>query len=120
MRRSCEFLGAGLACGFQTGVKLMTKSETDPPVRARIMVSGRVQGVGYRAFAARAAIHRGLLGGVRNLDDGGVELDVEGGKVTIEDLICQLKVGPPAGHVTQIKTEWCEATGRYSDFVVWY
>ena len=46
-------------------------------VRAQILVSGRVQGVGYRAFAARVASRHALLGGVRNLDDGRVELDVK-------------------------------------------
>lgn len=98
----------------------MTQSASPPPVRARITVSGRVQGVGYRAFAARAATQRGLLGGVRNLDDGRVELEVEGEKAAIEELVRQLKVGPPAAHVTKIETEWEAATGRYSRFDIWY
>ncbi|HXV68802.1 MAG TPA: acylphosphatase [Nitrospira sp.] len=98
----------------------MTKSGAEPPVRARVTISGRVQGVGYRAFAARAATQRGLLGGVRNLDDGRVELDVEGGKMAIEGLLRQLKAGPPAGQVTTIETVWGAATGRYSGFDIWY
>jgi len=97
----------------------MTQSAV-PPVRARIKVSGRVQGVGYRAFAARAASQRRLCGGVRNLDDGRVELDVEGSRVAIEELLHELKVGPPAGHVTTIETEWSAATGRFSGFGIWY
>ena len=53
-------------------------TETDASVRAKILVSGHVQGVGYRAFACRAAVSRGLTGGVENLDGGQVALDVEG------------------------------------------
>lgn len=98
----------------------MPTSPTEPPVRARVMVSGRVQGVGYRAYAARVATQQGLLGGVRNLDDGRVELDVEGAKAVIEELVRQLKIGPPAGQVTRIETEWGAATGRYSRFDIWY
>lgn len=98
----------------------MTESATEGPVRARIRVSGRVQGVGYRAFAARAADRRGLRGGVRNLDDGRVELDVEGNRGEIEALLLDLKKGPPAAHVTEIVTEWGAATGRFTSFSVWY
>ena len=84
------------------------------------MVSGRVQGVGYRAFAARAASRHGLLGGVRNLDDGRVELEVEGTRAAIEALLCDLKAGPPAARVTKIQTEWNDATTRFSSFSIWY
>jgi acylphosphatase len=98
----------------------MTESAAGQPVRAHILVSGRVQGVGYRAFAHRAATAQGLTGGVRNLDDGRVELDVEGPQAAIEALLLQLKAGPPAGHVTKIETEWMTATGRFAGFSVWY
>jgi acylphosphatase len=98
----------------------MTEAAAEGPVRAHIWVSGRVQGVGYRAFAARAAGRRGLCGGVRNLDDGRVELDVEGGRGEIEALLLDLKKGPPAAHVMKIVTEWATATGRFTSFSVWY
>jgi acylphosphatase len=89
-------------------------------LRAKLLVRGRVQGVGYRAFAARVAAQRGLCGGVRNLDDGRVELDVEGPKDQILILIEDAKTGPPASRVTTIDVEWSPATGRFSDFQVWY
>jgi acylphosphatase len=98
----------------------MTESAGKAAVRAHVVVSGRVQGVGYRAFAARAASRHGLLGGVRNLDDGRVELDIEGMKAAIEALLRDLKFGPPAAHVTKIETEWADATGRFSSFGIWY
>jgi acylphosphatase len=92
----------------------------EPPVRAHILVVGRVQGVGFRAFAARIATRLNLLGGVRNLDDGRVELEVEGGKLVIEDLLRELKAGPPAAHVRTIAVEWSVATGRHSHFDIWH
>lgn len=98
----------------------ITQSVDEPPVRVRILVSGRVQGVGFRAFAARTATRLDLVGGVRNLDDGRVELDVEGRRTVIDVLLHELKAGPPAARVTAIETEWSTATGRYSDFRIWY
>ncbi|MBI3357426.1 MAG: acylphosphatase [Nitrospirae bacterium] len=98
----------------------MTESAGETTVRAHITVSGRVQGVGYRAFAARVATRRGLSGGVRNLDDGRVQLDVEGKKSVIEALLHELQKGPPAARVTKIETEWSAATDRFSSFSIWY
>lgn len=91
-----------------------------PAVRVRISVSGRVQGVGYRAFTVRAASDRRLVGGVRNCEDGRVELEAEGPKDKIMSLIDQLKLGPPASRVTEVRVEWVRATGRQTDFAVWY
>ena len=93
---------------------------SDSSVRARISVSGRVQGVGYRAFTVRAATERGLVGGVRNCEDGRVELEAEGPQDQIMSLIAALKVGPPASRVTDVRVEWVSATGRHTDFAIWY
>ena len=83
-------------------------------------MSGRVQGVGYRAFTVRVASERGLVGGVRNREDGRVELEVEGARDRIASLIEALKIGPPASRVTDVRVEWVQATGRQTDFAVWY
>ena len=98
----------------------MAEPKESAVLRARLSVKGKVQGVGYRAFAARVASQRGLSGGVRNLDDGRVELLVEGRKDQILILIDNLKVGPPASRVTAVDVEWSQATGRFVDFHVWY
>jgi acylphosphatase len=98
----------------------MTDASGPAAVRARISVSGRVQGVGYRAFTVRAATERGIVGGVRNSEDGRVELEVEGPKDRILSLIDALKVGPPASRVTDVRVEWVPATGRQTNFAVWY
>ncbi|MBS0181022.1 MAG: acylphosphatase [Nitrospira sp.] len=98
----------------------MTQSVDEPSMRARILVAGHVQGVGFRAFAARTATRLDLVGGVRNLDDNRVELEAEGRRAVIEILLHELKTGPPAARVTKIETEWSAATGRYSNFSIWY
>lgn len=95
----------------------MTK--LDASVRAKILVSGRVQGVGYRAFVSRMATSRGLTGGVENLDSGQVALDVEGAKEALEELLAELKKGPVGARVLQVQVEWTSATGRHHDFTIW-
>lgn len=62
----------------------------------------------------------GYHGGVRNCDDGRVELEVEGPKGVIETLLNELTIGPPAAAVSQIETMWGQPTGRFSDFHIWY
>lgn len=98
----------------------MTDASGPTAVRARISVSGRVQGVGYRAFAMRAATECGLVGGVKNCEDGRVELEAEGPQDRIMSLIKALKIGPPASRVTDVRVEWLTATGRQTNFAVWY
>lgn len=98
---------------------MSARKDTDV-VRAKIVVSGRVQGVGYRAFAVRTATQRGLVGGVKNLDDGRVKLEAEGANDSIHALIEDLKVGPPASRIKSIEVEWIKATGRDEGFHIWY
>jgi acylphosphatase len=89
-------------------------------VRARIWVSGLVQGVSYRAFAQRTASQRGLRGGVRNLDDGRVAVEVEGTRQAVESLIASLRAGPPMARVQDVQVQWETPTNRYDDFRIWY
>ena len=89
------------------------------PVRAKILVGGHVQGVGYRAFACRAAASRGLTGGIKNLDNGQVALEVEGAREAIEELMVDLKKGPVGARVFEVQVEWSHATGRHHDFTIW-
>ncbi|NGZ01470.1 MAG: acylphosphatase [Nitrospira sp. WS238] len=97
----------------------MTQAADDLPVRAHVYVHGHVQGVGFRAFAARAATELDLVGGVRNLEDGRVEVDVEGRKSVLDAFIEKLKIGPPAGRVTQLDIQWGSANGQYSTLSIW-
>ena len=83
-------------------------------------VYGHVQGVFFRAFTARRAKELGLSGYVRNLPEGAVEVQAEGERKQIEELINYLKVGPPAAKVERVATNWSEYTGSYSDFNIKY
>lgn len=67
--------------------------------RVRILVEGRVQGVGFRAFVAREAQARGLAGFVRNLRDGRVEVSARGARDAVAGLCEACRLGPPGSHV---------------------
>lgn len=84
------------------------------------MVSGEVQGVAYRAFTRQVASRMGLKGGVRNLPDGRVEVDVEGSRKQVEALLDALRTGPPLARVDDLHIEWESPTDRYADFQIWY
>jgi acylphosphatase len=86
--------------------------------RARIhcLISGRVQGVSYRAYTQREAAQLGLSGWVRNCPDGRVELAAEGEEETLQQLILWCHQGPPAANVTAVNTQWEADTGTYRTF----
>jgi len=75
-------------------------------MRARkYLVSGQVQGVGYRDFAARVARELGLRGWVRNLSDGRVEAYAAGPARRLEDFEGRLRKGPQAAEVRRVEVE---------------
>ena len=97
----------------------MGRSRLDPElVAADVFVSGRVQGVCYRAFTQDAALHLGLCGWVRNLPDGRVHAEVEGPRTKIEELLKQLREGPPRAKVTEVAVTWKTPAGRNRDFMI--
>jgi DNA ligase D-like protein (predicted 3'-phosphoesterase) len=71
----------------------------------RVVVSGAVQGVGFRAATLRKARELGVLGWVRNEDDGTMLAHVEGPASAADALIAFLSEGPPGAHVEQVATE---------------
>jgi acylphosphatase len=95
----------------------MTREETEI-FAARVVVSGRVQGVCFRASTQSEAERLGLVGWVRNRDDGSVELHAEGGKELIERLIQWCRKGPPSARVTDIHIEWPPLEGNHSSFAI--
>lgn len=88
--------------------------------RIHAVVSGRVQGVGFRYFVQRTAIALGLTGRVRNLGDGRVEVYAEGDEETLQLFIQALEKGPALSHVRSVDVQWSPAIGQYSDFNVTY
>ncbi|MGH9387182.1 MAG: acylphosphatase [Vicinamibacterales bacterium] len=81
-------------------------------VARRFLVSGRVQGVGYRYFAADAARREGLHGYVKNLPDGRVEAEAEGEADALERFERSLRQGPSMARVEHVIVESTNPTGR--------
>ena len=69
-------------------------------------VAGRVQGVGFRYFVARAARGLRLSGHVRNLPDGAVEVAAAGDRAALESLAALLEEGPPGAVVEAVNLDW--------------
>ena len=85
-------------------------------VGAHIIVRGLVQGVGFRYFVYIRATRIGLKGSVENNFDGSVEIDIEGDRSLIEDLIREVKVGPRSAQVTDVRIQWKESQHQYEKF----
>ncbi|MDJ0521274.1 MAG: acylphosphatase [Planctomycetota bacterium] len=77
--------------------------DTAEPRRIHALVSGRVQGVYYRASTRDEAGRLGLRGWVRNLPDGRVELEAEGAAAQVASLVAWLYQGPPAARVDDVQ-----------------
>ena len=73
--------------------------------RVRAIVSGRVQGVSYRAFTVAEALLLGLTGWVKNRVDGTVALEAQGAPERVADLLVWCKQGPPQARVSVVAVE---------------
>ena len=88
--------------------------------RAQVLISGRVQGVFYRAYTRDQAVARGLTGWVRNLPDGRVAAVFEGNREKIESMLAWCKQGPPYAAVDEVLTDWQTHLGEFEDFRIRY
>ena len=82
------------------------------------LVSGLVQGVGYRLFVRRHAVELGLTGWVHNLPDGRVELEAEGERAALDTLLAHLRQGPRDGRVDHMAVTWQAAQGGEVGFEI--
>lgn len=84
-----------------------------PPSTERLtaLISGRVQGVGFRAFVRRHALDLGLAGSAENLSDGRVEIVAEGPRSELEHLVVFLRRGPSHAKVHDVEVHWSEGGG---------
>ena len=89
-------------------------------VRVRIIISGFVQGVGFRYFIKEKADQLRLSGWVRNTPDGTVEAVIEGDEDKIDDVITACKEGPPPANVKQVNVEKSGARGDLKEFTISY
>lgn len=83
---------------------------------AHLVVHGRVQGVGYRAFVAVAARSLGIRGEVRNLPDGSVDVRAEGEDAALASFLEEARSGPIAARVEHFEVERHEGPSRHRDF----
>ncbi len=98
----------------------MTSEMKEEKARARVIVHGIVQGVGFRYFAFRNATIRGLRGYVRNLPDGSVETVVEGDREMVQDYVDQVRMGPRFARVTRADVTWEPYRGEFDTFEIRY
>ncbi len=84
----------------------------------RYVVSGRVQGVGFRFFVERAAAVEGIGGWVGNRSDGSVEIEAEGDAEAIERFERRIRSGPPASRVDDVLVSETPPAGRPAGFQV--
>ena len=88
--------------------------------QAQLIISGKVQGVFYRASCQEVAQRLGLAGWARNLSTGQVEVLAQGEKEKIEKLIEWCKKGPPGAKIAKIDTNWQNIKESLSDFEIRY
>ena len=88
--------------------------------RAEILVKGLVQGVFFRHNTKKKADEFGLMGSVKNLRDGRVEIVCEGDEEEIKKLIAWSKHGPQGAIVEHVDVTWKEHTGELKEFRILY
>jgi len=92
--------------------------QKDEPLRAEVLVRGRVQGVFFRAETTRMARALGLCGYVRNRPDGGVDAVFEGPARQVRRAVSWCYQGPPAARVEHVQVRWGKPTGQHTGFTV--
>lgn len=86
--------------------------------QAHVIISGQVQGVGYRFFVKLNAEKLGLNGWVHNTSNGNVEAVFQGSQKKIEEMLSLCRKGPPAADVTQVRFEWEENEDKFDGFEI--
>ncbi|WGM88893.1 MAG: acylphosphatase [Candidatus Bathyarchaeum tardum] len=87
-------------------------------IRAHIFVTGKVQGVFFRASTRSEAIKQNVIGWVRNVSDGRVEAIFEGKKENVEKMIDFCRVGPSGAHILRTDVRWGKYVGDFSEFKI--
>jgi acylphosphatase len=88
--------------------------------RVQVLISGRVQGVYFRAYTRDQAVARGLSGWVRNLPDGRVAAVFEGDREKIDSMLAWCRQGHPYAAVDEVLTDWQPYQGEFQDFRIAY
>lgn len=88
------------------------------PAQVRVLITGRVQGVYFRANTVAEARGLALTGWVRNLADGSVEALAEGTRGHLTRFVTWCHHGPPMAQVDAVEAVWGEAAGEHGAFTV--
>jgi acylphosphatase len=91
---------------------------TNTRERLHAVISGAVQGVYFRSTTEAEAEQLGLTGWVKNLANGSVEVEAEGPRPALQELLAFLRQGPPGAYVTDVRVDWSAATGEFKFFQV--
>jgi acylphosphatase len=86
--------------------------------RVHLVITGRVQGVAFRAYTVDEARRAGVAGWARNLPDGAVEVEAEGERAAVEALVAFCRRGPPAARVDHVRETWGPYRGELEGFEV--
>jgi acylphosphatase len=99
---------------------MASTGSTDSPSARRYLISGRVQGVGFRFFTRQTARELGLTGWVKNLADGRVEAVAVGPEGALDDFEGRLRQGPRSGRVSDVAVSEAADAGSdsFTDFEV--
>ncbi len=89
-------------------------------IQMHVVISGRVQGVWFRASTKEKADELGLTGWVRNTPRGDVEAVFEGDEASVREMLAWCRRGPPLAKVTTVKETQSQHSGAFSGFSVRY
>ena len=89
-----------------------------PAIRAHLLISGQVQGVGFRYELREAAERAGVTGWVRNRRDGRVEALLEGDPAAVETVIAWCRRGPAGARVAEVAVQRSQPSGEFPDFTI--
>ena len=102
------------------GTLVKVTIEVSSKMQRYILISGKVQGVGFRHFTRQNAMKLGVHGYAKNLPNGKVEVVAEGDKATLDEFVKILWKGPPASKVEAVKAESRPYNGEYTSFGIKY
>ena len=88
--------------------------------RIHVHYTGRVQGVGFRLTAEETALRMDVVGWVKNLRDGRVELVAEAEEAVLEKFLKAIASGAMRNFIKDVEVSWSEPTGTFDDFDIRY
>ena len=104
----------------ELGTPITLTIEVNQKMQLYVLISGKVQGVGFRNFTQRNAKQLGVNGYAKNLPNGKVEVVAEGDKAQLNALVAFLKKGPRYARVDSIEIDARAFTGEYETFGIQY